>query len=276
MLTRWTRNSARLLDIRLEPNRPSCLVDDDDTYLVDVGIIATVLFPSPDAAWKSMAGTLSPMYSKISSLISEDAQNLAGIISGLEASGLEDIEEGDDETLPINVNASVIQNSFTNAEKLIPCRTRQRIIPRASCRQGINRKRRRSPSPNDNLTLIHPSTHPSVPTVIISPAPPQNRETSCWVPLQNSQFSNRLTVPLYHCINDSHPPLIRPNQHCHTNRHTGHPPLAAVDHWEYQNGHWEAVLPTLVNQIQRGLFSRPIIQKRRVHLPANCLERSLD
>lgn len=50
-----------------------------------------------------MAGTLSPMYSKISSLISEDAQNLAGIISGLEASGLEDIEEGDDETLPINV-----------------------------------------------------------------------------------------------------------------------------------------------------------------------------
>lgn len=49
-----------------------------------------------------MAGKLSPMYTKISSLISEDAHNLAEIISGLESSGLEDIDE-EEEALEINV-----------------------------------------------------------------------------------------------------------------------------------------------------------------------------
>lgn len=189
-------------------------------------------------------------------------------------------------TICFQANTAALESTSTaEADKMSPCRPQRRTMPRtSSSRQDNKRKRRRSPSPvshlimfpcstaayqifqNDNMCLIHPSTHPSVPTIIISPSPPNVRETSCWVPLQDSRFSNQLTVPSYHCINDYHPPQIRPQQNPNATRHTGHPPLSAVERWKYEDGHWQAVLPSLEAQIQRGLFSRPIIHKRRVVL----------
>lgn len=99
--------------------------------------------------------------------------------------------------------------------------------------------------------LIIKPTHPSAPTIIVSPCPPQARETSSWVPYQDSSFGTRLVVPTYTPSNDSFPPLVAPLNI--DNR---------VDDWKYVNGHWCAVLPTQDEQCRRGLYSRSVRRPR--------------
>lgn len=96
-----------------------------------------------------------------------------------------------------------------------------------------------------------------IPRIIITPAPPQQcREMSSCVPVQDTSFGARLTVPSHSALNTSHPPMAAPFY--------PHAPLhVTVRNWTYRFGHWCAVAPALDEQERRGIFSRPISARRR-------------
>lgn len=102
------------------------------------------------------------------------------------------------------------------------------------------------------LRVIIPSTHPSTPSIIITLAPPQSREMSSCIPYQNQAFGNLLPVPSHPVFNTIHPPMSLDSNI-----------LPYLDNWQWENGHWETVLPSLEEQHRRGLFSRAISSKRK-------------
>ena len=110
---------------------------------------------------------------------------------------------------------------------------------------------------------VNPDTAPNssglpVPSIIVTPCPlqPSSEREVCRVPLQDSGFGQHLTVPLHPTSNKFHPPQrIIPSSDPHA-------VLFDCD-WRYVNGHWEAVVPSLSNQRTRGLYSRPVQQRRK-------------
>ena len=97
----------------------------------------------------------------------------------------------------------------------------------------------------------------SIPRIIITPAPPQHfREMSSCVPVQDTSFGSRLTVPSHSALNASHPPLVAPC-YPHALIHV------SVRAWTYKYGHWCAVAPGIEEQERRGIFSRPMSSRRR-------------
>ena len=106
--------------------------------------------------------------------------------------------------------------------------------------------------------LVIPSTHPSIPTIIITPCPRLPRETSCRVPLQDSAFGMKLTVPMHPVFNQCFPPQIPSLS----------PPQS--DHWRFTDGHWQAVVPGLEEQTRNHLFSRTfVIKKKACRMPCS-------
>jgi len=98
--------------------------------------------------------------------------------------------------------------------------------------------------------IVIPSTHPSAPTIIITPSGPQNPDR---VPCQDREFGSKLTVPHHPCFNEVHPPMLPPKDI-----------LPFLDGWTWKNGHWAVVLPSLPEQARRGLFSRPQMPRKRL------------
>lgn len=97
----------------------------------------------------------------------------------------------------------------------------------------------------------------SIPAIIITPAPYQAPEKSAWVPIQDTCFGQRLTVPTHTALNTAHPPmLVSAFYHAYSR-------MSAVRCWTYRHGHWCAVVPGLDDQERRGLFSRPLGVRRR-------------
>ncbi|KAH8119955.1 hypothetical protein DFH11DRAFT_1685408 [Phellopilus nigrolimitatus] len=92
----------------------------------------------------------------------------------------------------------------------------------------------------------------TIPSIVITHAPPQLREMSSCVPVQDTSFGARLTVPTHSALNAAHPPMARP-AFLH----------ASVRMWTYRHGHWCAIAPALDEQEQCGIFSRPIGARRR-------------
>ena len=90
------------------------------------------------------------------------------------------------------------------------------------------------------------SSNPEIPTIVITPCPTQERDRSCWVPYQDASFGNRLSVPMHPAVNNVFPPLVAK-------------PAPFVEHWRFIDGHWRALLPSLEEQMQKGMFSRPRI-----------------
>nr|GAT55620.1 predicted protein [Mycena chlorophos] len=78
-----------------------------------------------------------------------------------------------------------------------------------------------------------------IPRIVVTPCPDAPRETSCWVPMQDSAFRTRLTVPLHPSLNRSFPPMAASPR-----RVSGQ-----VKAWIWTNGHWQATT--------RGLEPRP-------------------
>jgi len=116
-----------------------------------------------------------------------------------------------------------------------------------------SRRRRRSSSPIDH-PLIIPSTHHTIPMIIVTPCPSQSCDDMSRPPVQDSSFGNRLILPKsYPVFNDVFPPLLP----------ALYPPLPAVEKWRWADGHWWAVVPTLEEQKRQGLFSRPLVVKKR-------------
>ncbi|THH10157.1 hypothetical protein EW145_g1515 [Phellinidium pouzarii] len=50
----------------------------------------------------------------------------------------------------------------------------------------------------------------TIPSIVITPAPSQSRGMSC-VPVQDTYFGARLTVPSYSALNAAHPPMMAPS-----------------------------------------------------------------
>ncbi|KAI5124142.1 hypothetical protein M0805_000953 [Coniferiporia weirii] len=100
-----------------------------------------------------------------------------------------------------------------------------------------------------------PQTFP-LPTVVITAAPPQSRQMSSCVPVQDTCFGARLTVPSHSALNDVHPPMVASSY-----------PFGPVDFsvraWLYKHGHWCAIALGLEEQERKGIFSRPVGLRRR-------------
>ncbi|OBZ78585.1 hypothetical protein A0H81_01253 [Grifola frondosa] len=82
------------------------------------------------------------------------------------------------------------------------------------------------------VPVIFQSSDPSIPSIVITPCASQPRETDCLLPYQDVAFGNRLAVP-------THP------------------------RWNYKDGHWHAVLPSVKEQLSKGMFSRPLSTRRQ-------------
>lgn len=118
----------------------------------------------------------------------------------------------------------------------------------------------RRPSYPPPAPIVIPSTHPSAPSIVITPCGSQNQEKTCRVPYQNSAFGRALTVPGHAAYNDVHPPMLMGPS-------LSSPELPLPDDWRWNEGHWEAVLPCLVQQTKRGLFSKMQTTRRRSRRP---------
>ena len=76
--------------------------------------------------------------------------------------------------------------------------------------------------------------------------------TCCWVPVQDACFGKRLVVPAHAAVNEVFPPQLG----------MGRAGVLARQ-WEYADGHWRAVLPSVDEQMRRGLHSRAVSHRRR-------------
>ncbi|KAG1754804.1 uncharacterized protein EDB91DRAFT_1242042 [Suillus paluster] len=236
MFARLSRQSARWVDVRVE----HALSSDDDAISIDVNVLTCL-----DLSWRGLCGrTIEPVYRGLKSVVEEDLNTVVKLLSELDSVG-EGLERTNENVqvppqpqppLPPGPRVYVAEDSALScADVSLPERPR--------------RKRRRSSALVEPL-VIKP-THPSAPTIIISPCPSQARETSSWVPYQDASFGARLTVPTYAPFNGAFPPLVTPSDL--DNR---------VDDWMYVDGHWCAILPTQDEQCRRGLYSRSVSRRR--------------
>ncbi|KAG1885984.1 hypothetical protein F4604DRAFT_1723939 [Suillus subluteus] len=242
MFARLSRKSARWLDVRVE----HALSGNDNAMSVDVNVLTCL-----DLSWRGLCGqTIGPVYRSLKNVMEEDLDTVARLLSELDPLGeeLEQISEVQPQPQPPLSPGPRIYVAEDNA--LAAC-------PEISLPERSRRKRRRSSALVEPL-VIKP-THPSAPTIIVSPCPSQARETSSWVPYQDAAFGARLTVPTYAPSNRAFPPLVAPSNL--DNR---------ADVWKYVNGHWCAVLPTQDEQCRRGLYSKSIVSRRRSMLRPPC------
>ncbi|KAG7452143.1 uncharacterized protein BT62DRAFT_285037 [Guyanagaster necrorhizus] len=92
-----------------------------------------------------------------------------------------------------------------------------------------------------------PSPHNfQVPQIVLTTCPSQPPETLCRVPIQDSAYNQRLTVPTHTTVNSVFPPMRARS-----------PPVKTIKDWIWRDGHWQAILPDLDEQTRRGIFSRP-------------------
>lgn len=244
MFARLSRKSARWLDVRVE----HALSGNDNAMSVDVNVLTCL-----DLSWRGLCGqTIGPVYRGLKNVVEEDLDTVARLLSELDPLG-EELER-------TNENSEVPpqpQPSLPLGPRLYIAEDNAFVYSEVSLLERPRRKRRRSSALVEPL-VINP-THPSAPTIIISPCPSQARETSAWVPYQDAAFGVRLTVPTYAPSNSAFPPLIAPSN---LDNH--------VDDWKYVNGHWCAVLPTQDEQCRRGLYSKSIVSRRRSMLQPPC------
>lgn len=248
MLARLSRGTARLLDVRLESRDDSShLPEDEETFSIDINAL-TKLLPSPDFPWRRVAGvceqTISPVYKGIQDMLNEDVENVTRLLYELEP-----VEEEGEMDVKVNYAAATPASYPTGDTTPLP-----------TCYH----KRRCSLNALDHPLLI-PATHPSVPSILITPCAPSPRPFFSCVPLQDASYGNQLVVPGYPHLNSCFAPLIMK---------PGHTPL--VEKWQWKEGHWWAVVPDLEVQGRKGWFSRPIRARRRAARPCRAGPPSAD
>jgi hypothetical protein len=191
--------------------------------------------------------TITPVYKSLQTLLSDDVEHVAHLLSELEPFCHDDMiddEHSRRPTLPPPLPCSTTTTS----------RQCNNDIRKDISSHTYPRRRRRQASTPIDHPLIILSTHCSIPMIIITPCLPQPHDSMSRPPFQDSSFGDRLTLPRsYPVFNDVFPPLLP----------TPHPPLPAVEKWRWVDGHWRAVLPTLEEQRRQGLFSRYVMAKRK-------------
>jgi len=246
--TLLSRAAACVLDVGCEPEAAEgqasvlLLLEEEDTISINVQALYALLPAAPQMPWREMAGfcgsAVGPMYRTLQSQLSEDVENVAALFAELEMPpGPVERLEGTSS----DARDSWSLPSSNSLDDTLPGHEREVSIP-------VHRRRRVQTS-HENPHIIR-NDDPTIPTIIITPCEPQRRESSCWVPFQDACFGNRLVVPAHPVANDVYPPLLAR-------------PLPLTRKWEYANGHWRAVLPTVDEQIRRGMFSRALTMRRR-------------
>ncbi|KAK0208976.1 hypothetical protein DFS33DRAFT_490190 [Desarmillaria ectypa] len=91
-----------------------------------------------------------------------------------------------------------------------------------------------------------------VPKIVLTLCPSQPHDIPCRVPIQDSAYNQRLTVPTHTTVNSVFPPMRARS-----------PPVKLVKDWIWRDGHWQAILPDLDEQARRGIFSHPSSNVRR-------------
>lgn len=241
MFARLSRKSAGWLDVHVEHALSS---NDINAMSVNVNVLTYL-----DLSWRGLCGqTIEPVYRGLKNVVEEDLDTVARLLSELDPLS-EELEQ-------TNKNLEILSQprlTLPPSPRVYVTEDCASSCPDVSLPERPRRKRRRSSVLVEPL-VIKP-THPSAPTIIVSPCPSQARETSSWVPYQDAAFGARLTVPTYAPSNGAFPPLVAPSNL--DNR---------TDDWKYVNGHWCAVLPTQDEQCRRGLYSRSVVSRRRSRL----------
>lgn len=259
-------------------------VSHDDFLPPDAQALSKLSFPIPENALESVAGAcgrvLTPFCRYIGSTLTTDLETLVQSLHEADpnfattaSSNLTDQDDEEDDAdiyvLPCPPQVNLASASLA---EVIPQATsdsgnKPYSITTESCYYNGNTFGGASepPSPQSPLlpfsscsSLPSPSRPSrSIPRIIITPAPPQHfREMSSCVPVQDTSFGSRLTVPSHFALNASHPPLVAPcypQAICHV----------SVRAWTYKYGHWCAVAPGIEEQERRGIFSRPLSARRR-------------
>ncbi|KAJ7103102.1 hypothetical protein B0H15DRAFT_810959 [Mycena belliarum] len=172
----------------------------DEPFFLDMDTFRLVL-PVPDISWGRVAQicerAVNPMYTGLYSILEQDMEHVAQVLAALES----DSEPTENHLVPCNVPADSSSES--------------------------------SRADSTPELLIIPSSHPSIPTIVITPCPRQPREASYHVPYQDSAFRNQLTVPCLPSFNQSFPPMTPPPRRVS---------MRGIKHWMWKNGHWQAAL----------------------------------
>ncbi|GJE86264.1 hypothetical protein PsYK624_023440 [Phanerochaete sordida] len=220
----------------------TCWEDEPPTLTVNLDALYGLVSPFSRVSWGSVAASCAGTVAQaVQRYFLDDVYELVQLMADVEFSNWEDYdfsicETAAEESLSMCLSAQAGPSSSNHR-------------PRSPVRQVV--KRRRS-DPELTGPLVIKNDNADIPTIIITPCPTLPRDKSCLVPFQDVSFGNRLAVPMHPVVNEAFPPLLPQ-------------PVPYVERWRFQDGHWWAVLPTLEEQLKRGMFSRPITRRRRTH-----------
>ncbi|KAL5495022.1 hypothetical protein ACEPAI_484 [Sanghuangporus weigelae] len=266
MLARLSRSCSHLADLtwsvsRNEPNDEDGLQAVDELLAPEAIAFSQLSLSVPENALENVAGAcgklFSPLYRYVGSAFTNDVEKVVLALHEADPDFSADSDEDEDiYVIPFSsLEASANWSSRTDESvKISENEATLSNSPPPSVR-GVGHSSER-PVPQ-NIT---------VPRIFITLAPPQQtREMSSCVPVQDTCFGARLTVPAHSVLNACHPPMAPPS--------SPYMPLyTTIRSWAYRQGHWCAVVPGLDEQERRGIFSRPInlrrraMRKRRDHL----------
>ncbi|KAI0639880.1 hypothetical protein C8Q77DRAFT_1083372 [Trametes polyzona] len=242
MLARLSQAAARTLLSTIDLGE-QCSASGSESELLSVNVedVYQLVRPLPHLAWSRVSDlcsrTITPVYHALSTTLHDDVEQLARLFADLETS---------------HERAAY----FEPAERdVLPTR-----LPHCSSADGgasscpapalPPRVRRRSSVKESDMPLVIINDDPSIPTIVVTPCPSLPRESACLIPYQDAAFGNRLFVPTHPALNDVFPPLVAK-------------PFPLVERWRYEDGHWQAQLPPVQEQMSKGMFSRPLSTRRQ-------------
>jgi len=244
MLARISRGTAHALGLTVTRGRSLhqlqdsvSLAEDPEEVIIDLDVL---LLPVHDffGPWWRYAGecgrTIAPVYHSLQSLLSEDVERIAQLLLSLESPSEDedyDYDFGESTSSPSQVNHGPPTESPFRYHERPP--HKQQFHP--------------------ETPVVIPSSHTSLPTIVITPCEDQSRETSALVPIQDSAFSSKLTVPFHPKVNCVFPPMARNLPSIYL--------MPELD-WRWRSGHWQAFLPVVEEQTKKGMFSRAISRRK--------------
>ncbi|KAJ4485634.1 hypothetical protein J3R30DRAFT_1385151 [Lentinula aciculospora] len=220
--------------------------------IIDLDIL---LLPVHDflLPWWRYAGmcrkTLAPVCNDLQNLLCDDVERVAQLLSSLECS--DEMEE-----FTCDCSSEAFEDVDSPCSMNIGPENQPLYRERPPHRQHLH----------SNTPVVISSLHNSTPTIVITPCDTQARDISALVPMQDSAFRTRLTVPCHPKLNHAFPPMVNVV-----------PAICKIPEldWKWSNGHWQALLPGIDEQTSKGIFSRAISRRKvsrrfRIHPTTNC------
>ncbi|KAJ3721931.1 hypothetical protein C8R42DRAFT_776279 [Lentinula raphanica] len=250
MLARFSKGTAHALGVSfsrgrsLQDSMSTSSSDSDSTeeVILDIDVL---LLPIQEflAPWWQYTKTLAPVCSSLQSLLNDDVERISQLLLSLEP------PDEDEECLFENIGDVSEEESscFMNIGPKNENVARYHERPPYRQHDPLSKHHQKSP------IVLLPGSHISIPTIIITFSEPQTRETSVLIPIQDCAFGSRLTVPYHTRLNHTFPPMANPAPPIHF--------LSDIK-WDWRDGHWQAILPGVDEQMLKRMFSKPISHRR--------------